>query len=262
MSKASETQNEESKTPFFLTNKPVEKPSGYLFFDNDRLVLEFSDSRPTITIQQAKGKKTIEFVDDSSICIENPNDSDTELDIFFPRDGKGRYVTYSIRKWTGIDGNETRFKAVFLARFDSTGAKAVAFWQLALPYAIFGVTFLLHSIFPTTSPELDYFVDTWQWLALSPIVACHYLVLLVPAVFILFYNRLWALNSMFLVTLLLVAIVTACYFLPDGLRFLSPSEAALIYSEYSYTEYWLVLGPYLLLLLLPAFYYLIVEKRY
>ena len=262
MSKTSETQNEESKTPFFLTNKPEEKSSGHLFFDNDKLVFEFSDSRPTIMIQQAKGKKTIEFVDDSSIRIEDADDPDTVLDIFFPRDGKGRYVTYSIRKWTGIDGAESRFKAAFLARFDSTGAKAVAFWQLVLPYAIFGVTFFLHSIFPDTSAELDYFVGTWQWLALSPIVACHYLVLLIPAVFILFYNRLWALNSMFLATLLLVAVVTVFYFLPGEWQFLPPSETTLIYSEYSYSEYWLVLGPYLLLLLLPAFYYLVVEKRY
>ena len=262
MNKTSETQNQESKTPFFLTNKPEEKPSGHLFFDNDRLAFEFSDSRSTIIIQQAKGKKTIEFVDDSSIRIEDPDDPDTELDIFFPPDGKGRYVTYSIRKWTGIDGNESRFKAAFLARFDSTGAKAVAFWQLALPYTIFGVTFLLHSIFPSTSAELDYFVSTWQWLALSPIVVCHYLVLLAPGIFILFYNRLWALNSMFFATLLLVVAVVACYFLPGNWQFLPPSETSLIYSEYSYSEYWLVLGPYLLLLLLPALYYLVVTRRY
>ena len=264
MSKTSETQNEESKTLFFLTNKLGEKPSGHLFFDNDRLIFEFFDSRPAIMIQQAKGKKTIEFVDDSSICIKQPDNPDTELGIFFPPDGKGRFVTYTIREWTGIDGTEARFfsKAAFLARFDSTGAKAVVFWQLALPYAIFGTTFFLHSIFPNTSAELDYFVDTWQWLALSPIIACHYLILLVPGIFILFYNRLWALNSMFLATLLLVAAMVTCYFLPDGWRFLPPSKTVLSYSEYSYSEYWLVFGPYLLLLLLPAFYYLIVEKRY
>jgi len=264
MNKTYETQNQESKTPFFLTNKPGEKPSGHLFFDNDKLVFEFSDSRPTIIIQQAKGKKTIEFVDDSSICIKPSDDPDTELGIFFPPDGKGRFVTYTIREWTGIDGTEARlfYKAAFLARFDSTGAKVVALWQLALPYTIFGVTFLLHSLFSNASAELDYFVSTWQWLALSPIVACHYLVLLVPGIYIVLCNRLWALNSMFLATLLLVAFMAACYFLPGEWQLLPPSETALIYSEYSYSEYWLVFGPYLLLLLLPAFYYLVVKKRY
>lgn len=258
MSRSPEIQDQQSNLSFCLANKPQDKADGRLFFEGDVLVVEFSGSQHVFRIQQAKGKHAVEFVDDSSIRLERPDKPGTKITLFFPSDGKGRFMVYRIREWTGIDGTEPRVyrKAAFLTRFDSVGAKVVACWQLALPYAIFGATFLLHSLLPDPSAEVDYFVESWQWLALSPIIACHYLFLLVPGLAILFLNRLWSLQTMFRASFLLVLLVTACYFLPDEWQFLPAPETTL-----AFRGYWLVFAPYMLLLLLPAFYYVVVMRR-
>lgn len=259
MSTSSETLNQQAKMPFFLTDNTQGEVKGHLYFEDDTLVIEFSNSQHVVRIPQPLGEKMIEFLDDSSIRVESPDRPGAKANIFFHPDGKGRFMTYTIRDWTGIDGTEARAfrKADFLARFDSFGAKLAALWQLALPYVIFGATFLIRSLLSEgTSPEADYFVDSWQWLALSPVVAGHYVALLVPGLAILFLNRLWALQLMFRATILLALIVAACYFLPETWQLLPAAATPLTYSGY-----WIVFGPYLLLLLLPAFYYVVVMRR-
>ena len=258
MSGVSAIQDQQTKTPFYLSGENQDKPVGYLFFDNGTLVLEFPGTHPEIRIQQAK-TNLVEIVDDSSLRIELPDNPGKRIRIYLPADGKGRFVVFSIREWTGVDGTEPRIfrKRAFLARFDSVGAKVVALWQLALPYLLFGTTFLMQTYDAETTPEVDYFVTRWQCLALSPIVTVHYTLLLIPAIAILFFNRLWGLRLMFQMSLLLVLIVIGCGFLPNELQFLSdPGNNLLLLPDY-----WLVFAPYMVLLLLPALYYVVVMRR-
>ncbi len=247
-----------TKTPVFLSEQNQETPIGFLFLEGDSLVIEFPGKHPEIRIPQPKARKTVEFIGDSSIRIELPDNSEKKIRLYLSSNGEGRFAVYGIREWTGIDGTEPRAvrKRAFLMRFDSTGAKIVTFWQLVLPYVIFGVTFLLQAFANETSPEVDYFAAAWQKLALSPIVAVHYAFLLIPAVAILFYNRMWALLTTFQMSLLLVLITAGCYFLPQEWQFLPTSESPLLIQEY-----WLVFTPYMVLLLLPAFYYIVVMRR-
>ena len=257
MSRASVSQDQQMKTPFYLSEQNQDNPVGYLFLDGDILVLEFRDEYPTVKIKQTKAN-LVEIINDSSIRIELPDNPGKKIRLYLSSDGKGRFAVYGIREWTGIDGAEPRTfrKRAFLARFDSIGAKLVALWQLALPYAIFGSTFLLNNFAPEGTAEVDYFVAEWQQLALMPIVAVHYALLLIPAIAVLFFNRFWGLRMMFQVSLLLVMAIAICGFLPDNLQFLRSPVSPLIMPYY-----WLIFAPYMILLMLPAFYYVIVMRR-
>ena len=251
------SQDIPSKTPFYLSDQNQDAPVGFLFLDGDTLVLEFQDKYPTVKFKSSQSH-LVEIVNDSSIRIELPDNPGKRIRLYFPSDGKGRFVVYGIREWTGIDGSEPRAKRkqAFLARFDSFGAKLVALWQLALPFLIYGSTFLLHTFVPETTPEVDYFNAEWQRLALTPVVAVHYAFLLIPSVAILFYNRLWGLRIMFQANLMLVLIVAVCAFLPDSWQFLFTPESPLILPHY-----WLIFAPYMVLLLAPAFYYVAIMRR-
>ena len=258
MSREPVAEDQSTKTPFYTSEQKQDKPVGYLYLDGDTLVLEFPGTHPDIRLKSAKAN-LVEIVNDSSIRIELPDNPGKRIRLYLPADGKGRFAVYSIREWTGIDGTEPRAvrKRAFLARFDSIGAKVVALWQLALPYAIFGATFLLHSFVAESQQDVAYFVTEWQRLALTPIVAVHYALLLIPAVAILFFNRLWGLRLMFQMSLFLVLIVTGCGFLPNEWRLLSdPGNNTLFLPDY-----WLVFAPYMILLLLPALYYVVVMRR-
>ena len=252
-------QSEQTKTPFFLSEQNQTAPSGYFFMEDDVLVVEFLKTFSTVRINQQQSRQAIDFISDSSFSIVSPDNKETKILIHLTPDGAGRFVVYGIRSWTGIDGTEPRVrrKQAFLKRFDSVGAKVAAFWQLILPYVLFGCTFLLHVFIPQeSSPEVAYFVDFWQRLALSPIVAVHYVLFLIPGIAILFYNRKWALRIMFLATWLLVLAAVVYGFLPVSWPFLPLSESPLVLPEY-----WMVLLPYLLLLVLPSFYYIVVFRR-
>jgi len=257
MSKVSATPDQDTKTPFYLSDKNQNKPVGHLVLDNDTLVLEFQDEYPTIRIKQAEAN-LVDIVDDSSISVESPDNPGTHIRFYLPNDGKGRFIVYAIREWTGIDGTEPRArrKRAFLTRFESSGAKLAALWQLALPYILFGTTFLLHTFITDSASEVEYYDTGWQQLALSPVVAIHYVILLIPAIAILFYNRAWGLLAMFQMSLLLVLLVVGCSFLSDSWQFLPVPENPL-----SLPGYWLVFVPYVVLLLLPSFYYIVVLKR-
>ena len=257
MSSVSVKKDQQTKTPFYLSEHDQDHPVGYLFLDDDTLVLEFQDKHPAVRIKQSKAG-LVEIVNDSSIRIELPDNPGKRIRLYFSSDGKGRFAVYGIREWTGMDGTEPRAlrKRVFLARFDSIGAKLVALWQLALPYAIFGSTFLLHAFVPETAPDVDFFVVEWQRLALNPIIAIHYAFLLIPSIAILFFNRLWGLRTMFQANLLLVLVVVICGFLPDGWQFLRSAEGLT-----NLPAYWLIFAPYMILLMMPAFYYVVVMRR-
>ena len=257
MNREAFTQDRQTKTPFYLSEQNQDNPVGYMYLDDDTLVLEFQGKYPTVRITQAQAN-LVEIINETSIRIELADHPGKRMRIYFPADGKGRFAVYGVREWTGIDGTELRAirKQAFLTRFESFGAKLVAFWQLALPYVIFGSTFLLHAFTPETAPEEDYFVAEWQRLALSPIVAVHYAVLLIPAIVILFYNRLWGLHKMFQASLGLVLAVVICGFFPESWQFLRPAESPLILPGH-----WLIFAPYMLLLMVPSFYYVVVMRR-
>ena len=199
MNTASATQNQQSKAPFYLSEQNQDKPTGYLFLDNDVLVLEFHEPHPAIKIKQTMALTAIEFVDDSSFRVQLPENPTKKVHLFLRSNGEGRFIVYGIREWTGIDGTEMRAirKRAYLARFESIGAKMVTFWQLVLPYVLFGITFLLYNFVTESMPEIDTFVAKWQWLVFSPYIVVHYAFLLVPAIAILLYNRLWGLYLMF-----------------------------------------------------------------
>ena len=259
MSRASTTQeDQQSKTPFYVSEQNQDKPVGYLFLDNDTLILEFQGTHPDIRIKQAKARTVIEFIDDSCIRIELPDNPGKKARIYLKSGGEGRFAVYGIRDWTGIDGTEPRAvrKQMYLARLDSTGAKLTAFWQLVLPYAILGLTYLMHAFVVDSTPELEYFVTGWQRLALNPIIAVHFAFLLIPATAILLFSRLWGLRAMFMANLLLVFTVVGCGFLPNEWQFLPVSE-----STPMLPEYWLIFAPYIILLVAPAFYFIIVLRR-
>ena len=257
MSRVSTTQDQQTKTPIYLSEQNQDKPVGYLFLDDNTLVLEFRGTHPEIRIKQAKAN-LIEIVDDSSLLLELPDNPGKRVRMYLPSDGKGRFLVYGIRKWTGIDDSESRNfrKQAFLAQFESPGAKLAVLWQLALPYTIFGITFLLQKFVTESIPEVDYFVAAWQKLALTPIVAVHYGLLVIPGIAILFFNRLWGLRTMFQMSLLLVLIVAGCSFLPNDWQFLPAAESQLFMADY-----WLIFSPYMILLMLPAFYYVVVMRR-
>lgn len=251
--------DEQTKTPFYLTEQNQTTPAGHFSLQDGILVIEFLDNRPEMRITQAQARKTIEF-NDSSFIIIPPNEDEEDLTIHLTADGSGRFTVYSIREWSGVDGTEPRAirKRAFLAKFDSTGAKITAVWQLVLPYVLFGCAYLLH-VFATeeTLPEIAYFINAWQQIALSPIVAVHYVLLLIPGFALLFYSRMWSLRVMFNMTWVLTAVVAIGSFLPENwLPLPSPSEASL-----TLPEYWSAFLPYLVLLVLPAFYYINVIRR-
>jgi hypothetical protein len=253
------TQDEQTKTPFYLTEQNQTTPDGHFFIDDGTLVLEFLGERPAIRVAQPQSGKLIDFVTDSSFSVTLPDDEDLEVRVYLPSDGSGRYVVYGIREWTGIDGmgEHAVRKQAFLTKFDSAGAKIVAIWQLALPYVLFGSAFILHAFFSRESlPDLAYFVDVWQGLALSPVVAVHYVLLLIPGIALLFCNRMWALRAMFNATSLLALIaILYCLVQPSWLP-LPPTETPLVLQQY-----WTVFLPYLLFLMIPAYYYVAVERR-
>ena len=259
MSRTSATQeDQQTKTPFYASEQNQVKPVGYLFLDNDTLILEFQGTHPNIRIKQSKARTAIEFVSDSCIRIELPDNPGKRVRLFLKSGGEGRFAVYGIRDWTGIDGTEPRAvrKQMYLARLDSAGAKLVAFWQLVLPYALWGVTFLIHAFVVDSIPEIKYFVSEWQRLAFNPIIAVHYVFLLIPAIAILIFSRLWGLRTMFMASLLLVFTVIGCGFLPDDWQFLFASESPILLPEY-----WLIFGPYLFLLIVPTFYFIVVMRR-
>ena len=255
------TQDKQSKTPFYQSEHDQDKPVGYLFLHGDALVLEFQGEHPTISIKQATARKSVEFVSDSTLRIELPDNPGKKIRIHLSADGEGRFAVYGIRNWTGIDGTELRSvkKQMYLARFDSTLAKLVATWQFVLPWTLFGIVSVLQSVAVESTPgEVKCFVNVWQWLALSPAVAVHIVILLVPAVAVLFFNRIWGLQVMFRASLLLVLIITCYGFFPDGWQFLPMSDSS---SSLVLPEYWLVFVPYMILLFVPSAYYVIVMPR-
>ena len=255
------TQDQQSKVPFYLTEHNQDQPNGFLFLDNNTLVLEFQGNLPDVRIKQAKARTSVEFVGDSSLRVELPDMPGKKIRLHLSSDGEGRFAIYGIRNWTGIDGTEPRAvrKQRYLARFDSTFAKLAALWQLVLPCTLFGITYVLQSFAVDAAPEeLKCFVTGWQWLALSPIAGVHFVTLLIPAVAILFFNRIWGLQAMFYASLVLVLIVTGLGFFPDGWQFLpAPDSSNGLVVPY----YWLIYAPYMILLFVPAFYYVAVMPR-
>ena len=258
MNRVSTTQDQQSKVPFYLSEHNQDQPAGFLFLDDNTLVLEFQGSLPDVRIKQAKARKSVEFLGDSSLRVELPDVPGKKIRIHLSSDGEGRFAVYGIREWTGIDGTEPRAvrKQRYLARFDSRFAKLVTLWQLALPCTLFGITSVMQSFVMESVPEVDRFVTGWQWLALTPIVAVHFAILLIPAIAILFYNRIWGLQTMFFACLLLVLVVTGYGFFPDNLQFLPAQDSSLVVPDY-----WLVFVPYIFLLIVPAFYYIAVIPR-
>ena len=261
MNTARATQDKQSKIPFYQSEHNQDQPVGFLSLDGDTLVLEFQGDHPAITIKQAKAHKSVEFVGDSTLRIDLPDHPGKKIRIHLSSDGEGRFAVYGIREWTGIDGTEPRAvrKQMYLARFDSTFAKLVALWQLVLPLTLFGMAFATQSLVANSaSEEAKCFVAGWQALAFEPIVAVHFAILLIPALAILFYNRIWGLQAMFLASLLLVLIVTGYGFFPDGWQFLPMPESS---SFLVFPDYWLVFAPYMILLFVPAFYYVFAMPR-
>jgi len=258
MNRVLTTQDQQFKVPFYLSEHNQVQPNGFLFLDDNMLVLEFRDDFPQVRIKQAKAHLSVEFVGDSSLRVELPDNPGKRIRIHLSSNGEGRFAVYGIREWTGIDGTEPRVvrKQRYLARFDSISIKLVAFWQLALPYTLLGITYVMQSFVMNSAPEVDRFVTGWQWLALSHIVAVHFAFLLIPAIAILVYNRIWGLRTMFLASLLLILIVTGYGFIPDGWQKFSSWESSLILPEY-----WLVFVPYMILLFVPSFYYIAVILR-
>jgi hypothetical protein len=260
MSRVLAIQNDQQKIPFYQTEHNQDKPTGHLYLDRDALVLEFQGNHPAIRINQAKARKTVDFVGDSSIRIDLPENPGKKIRIHLRSDGEGRFAVYGIREWTGIDGIESRAvrKQKHLAKFDSNFVKLVALWQLVLPYTLFGIAYVMQSFVTDATPEIGCFATGWQWLALTPIVAVHFVILLIPAIAVLFYNRIWGLRAMVLASLLLVLVVTSYGFFSDGWQFLPAQEST---HSLVFPEYWLVLGPYMLLLFLPALYHVVVAPR-
>ena len=258
MNRVRATQDQQTKVPFYLSEHHQDKPNGFLFLDDNTLVLEFQGDFPEVRIKQTKASSSVEFVSDSSLRIELPDNPGKKIRLHLSSDGEGRFAVYGIREWTGIDGTEARAvrKQRYLARFDSTSVKLVALWQLVLPGTLLGLTYVMQSFIADSVPEIDRFVTGWQWLALSPIVAVHFAILLIPAMAILFYNRIWGMQTMFLASLLLVLIVTGYGFFPDELQIFPTWESPLILPEY-----WLVFSPYMILLFVPSLYYIAVILR-
>ena len=258
MNRVLATQDQQHKVPFYISEHHQEQPHGFLFLDNDTLVLEFQGNLAEVRIKQAKARKSVEFVGDSSLRIELPDNPGKRIRLHLSSDGEGRFVVYGIREWTGIDGTEPRAvrKQRYLARFDSPLVKLVALWQLVLPWTLLGITYLLQSFVVNSVPEVDCFVSGWKRFALSPVVAVHFAILLIPAIAILFYNRIWGLRAMFLASLLLVMIVTGYGFFPDGWQFFPTWESQLILPDY-----WLIFVPYMILLFVPTLYYVAVIPR-
>ena len=259
MSRTTVTQeDQQTKTPFYATEKNQDKPAGFMFLENDTLILKFQGDIPDIKIQQASSCVAIDFIGDSCIRIALPDNPGKKVSLYFQSGGAGRFVVYGIREWTGIDGTEPRAvrKQMYLARLDSSGAKLVALWQLALPYTLFGLTFLIHAFDIDSVTEIKCFVNGWRWLAFSPVIAIHYAFLLIPALAILLFSRLWGLRAMFMASLLLVFSVVSCGFLPEGWQFIPASE-----NPFFLPEYWLIFAPYIILLAVPTFYYIVVMRR-
>jgi len=249
---------QEPKTPFYLSEQSQIKPFGHLYFEDDTLVLEFQGDKPVMRIEQTMANSVVDIVGDSSIRIDSPENPEKKIHLFLPSDGKGRFVVYGIRDWTGMDGIEQRTtrKMAYLSQFESTGAKVVAFWQLVLPYFLFGFAFFALSFDVETTDEMDCFFAAWKKLALSPWVTVHYVFLLIPAISILFFKRTWGLRTILPLSLVLVLVVSWGYYFPIEWLSLTASESPLIFPQY-----WLIFAPYLILLMLPSIYYVIVLRR-
>jgi len=260
MSRVNITQDQQSKVPFHLSEHNQGQPSGFLFLDDNTLVLEFQENFPEVRIKQAKARSSVEFIGDSSLRIELPDSPGKKIRLHLSSDGEGRFAVYGIREWTGIDGTEPRAmrKQRYLARFESTFAKLVALWQLVLPCTLLGVAYLMQSFVVNSAPEADRFATGWLWLAFTPIVAVHFAILLIPAIAILFYSRIWGLRAMFLTSLLLILIVTSYGFFPDGWQFMPTLESS---NPLILPDYWLVFVPYMVLLFVPTLYYITVIPR-
>ncbi|MDR1384586.1 MAG: hypothetical protein LBJ67_12200 [Planctomycetaceae bacterium] len=258
---ATMTESEQARVPFFLVEKGQEKPSGYIHIDDNVLVVTFTHANTSVKIRKSDASQFVEIIDDTSIRLERPDKPGVWAQLFFPINGQGRFLIYSIQSWMGADSSERSVarKLAFLARFESVGARCAALWQLALPYALLGIAFLLEILFPETLlPEFKTFSSAWHIFPLSPIVAVHYIFFLIPGLAILIFRRVWGLRIMFYLSLLMTLIVVAVGFhSPQLLETLTTIEPNIILPGY-----WFITLPYLVFLMLPAFYYLVVWQRH
>jgi len=227
--------------------------------DDDTLTVEFEGDQPPVRILRAEARKIAAFDDDCSFRLDLP---EKKISIHLRSDGNGRFLTYGIRAWARFDKIEPRAvrKQEYLDQFESNTVQLVVLWQLILPCVLFGIAFVLaQSPGLNAAPEeVRCMIGGWQGLAIAPVVAVHFAILLTPALAIFVYKRISGLRNMFLASLLLVMLVTAYGFFPDEWHFLSAAETS---GSLMVPGYWLIFAPYMILLFVPALHYVVVEPQ-
>ena len=267
MSMISEQRPERTcELAFFLTRDRNPSTKGTLYVENGVLTVEFDHSPKSLKFSQAAASKSVIFTDDG-IEINSPDTLKATLSIYPNQNEQGRFQFYALESWINGDNvpDMPKRKHVFLQTFYSFGAKCGVIFQLAIPYLIYYTVFLLRGDGLEQFPdETSVLLTAWQSIVFSPLVATHYLIFAFPAILTIFFSRLQGLRWMTWLSIITVLLLVAAYWIPWPVyqnmlqvRPIAPNEASLLVIP----AYWLVTLPYMALLILPTFYYIIVMRR-
>ncbi|MCL2349262.1 MAG: hypothetical protein FWC50_13515 [Planctomycetaceae bacterium] len=251
---------------FFLTRDRNPSTKGLLYVENGFLVVKFDHSQKSLKFSQATAFKSLSFTDDG-IEINSPDTLKTTLHIYPDQNEQGRFQFYALESWVNANNipDMPKRKYDFLQTFYSFGAKCGVIFQLAIPYLVYYAAFLLRDVFEQQFPdETSVFLTAWHSIVFSPLVATHYLIFAFPAILAVFFGRLQGLRWMTWLSFITVLLLAAAYWIPWpvyqsvlSMKPVVPNETSIL----AIPAYWLVTLPYMILLILPAFYYMIVMKR-